>query len=239
MNDHGKVQDERLTALFNELIEKKVIISIHVIGTAFERLTCITSVEQDSGGSYLLIDRPEGFSQAAGQAEAWNLKFNFNGPDHLEYIFSTCGGELCGPNLKVPLPEYVERLQRRKNFRILTVPGTKLLFAADKVKGVIDLINISLGGAFGILRKHKSKAHDSSLLAVDQRLHKIGLIFPADKDVDEQLVVVNRAEVRRIEQDKERRLYKYAFEFMDIDKEQKQKLIQAIYHIQRQYLKNR
>jgi hypothetical protein len=238
LNDPGKVQGERLVGLFNELFDKKVIISIGVVGTGFERLTCIASVEWDSSGRYLLIDQPDEFSQFAGPAETWHLRFNFNGPDQLEYIFSTRGGELSGRNLKIPFPEYVERLQRRKDFRIIAVPGTKLLFAVDQVKGVIDLINISLGGAYGVLRKHKRQAH-SSLLVTDQRLYKVGLIFPADKEVDEQLVVINRAEVRRIEHDKERRLYKYAFEFMDVDKEQKQILIQAIYHLQRQYLKNR
>jgi hypothetical protein len=239
LNDPGKVQGERLAALFNDLIDKKVIISIHVVGTGFERLTCIASIEQNPEGSYLLIDRPDGFSQSAGIGDPWNLRFNFNGPDQLEYIFSTRGGELCGPNLKVPFPEYVERLQRRKDFRILTLPGTKLLFAADKHKGVVDLINISLGGAFGVLRRLKPKTQSGSMLAVNQRLYKLGLIFPADKEADEQLVVINRAEVRRIEYDKDRRLYKYAFEFMDVDKEQRQKLTQAIYHLQRQYLKNR
>ena len=239
MNDPGKVQGEKLAALFSDLVEKKVIISIHVVGTGFERLTCVASVERDSGGDHLLIDRPDGFSQSAGGSEPWNLRFNFNGPDHVEYIFNTRGGELCGPNLKVPFPEFVERLQRRKDFRILTAPGTKLLFAADKLKGVIDLINVSLGGAFGVLRKFRPKSHGGSPLVVNQRLYKVGLIFPADKEVDERLVVINRAEVRRIEHDKERRLHKYAFEFMEVEKEQKQKLTQAIYHLQRQFLKNR
>jgi hypothetical protein len=239
LNDPGKVQGEKLAALFNELIAKKNIISIHVVGTGFERLTCITSLERNSGGSYLLIDRPDGFSESVGGSEPWNLRFNFNGPDQLEYIFSTRGGELCGSNLKVPFPEFVERLQRRKDFRILTVPGTKLLFAVNKVKGVIDLINISLGGAFGVLRKYKPKSHGGSLLTMNQRLYKVGLIFPSDKEVDERLVVIDKAEVRRIEHDNERQLYKYAFEFMEVDKEQKQKLTQAIYHLQRQYLKNR
>jgi PilZ domain len=239
LNDPGKLQGARLEALFNELIEKKVIISIHVVGTGFERLTCIAGTEQGTTGNYLLIDRPEGFSQSAGRSEEWNLGFNFNGPDHLEYVFSTCGGEVCGNNLKIPFPEYVERLQRRKDFRILTLPGTKLVFAVNKIKGVVDLINISLGGAFGLLLKPKGKNPGGSLLALDQRLYKIGLIFPADNEMNEQLVVIKKAEVRRIEHDKERKLYKYAFEFMDMDRDQKQKLTSAIYHLQRQYLKSR
>ncbi len=239
MNDPGKIQGTKLDALFDELILRKTIISIYFVGTGFERLTCVIAIAHNEGGKYLLVDRPDGFSQSAGQSEPWNLRFNFNGPDHLEYIFSTRGGEYSDRFLKIPFPEYVERLQRRKDFRILTFPGTKLLFTSRKLKGVIDLINISLGGAFGVLRKHNQKDLRGSLFAVGHPLYKIGLIFPGDKELDEQVVVINKAEVRRIEHDKARRLYRYAFEFMEIDKQQKQKLTRAIYHIQRQYLKNR
>ena len=239
MNDPGKLQGTKLVALFDELVQKKTIISIHVVGAGFERLTCIVKTEQDSGNNHLYIDRPEGFIHAAGKDKPWNLRFNFNGPDSLEYIFSTKGGQLSGREIRLPFPEYVERLQRRKDFRILTLPGTKLLFSVGKVKGIIDMINVSLGGAFGALRKHNQKDHTGSLLSVDQRLYKIGLIFPADKEMNEQVVVIDKAEIRRVEHDNERNLYKYAFEFKEIDKIQKQKLTQSIYHIQRHFLKNR
>ena len=228
-----------MDALFDELIAKRTIISVYVVGTGFERLTCIMAVERNPAGNFLLIDRPDEFDKAAGQPDQWNLRFNFNGSDQLEYIFSIRGGEHSGNNLKLPFPEYVERLQRRKDFRIATLPNTKLIFAFKKTKGVIDLLNISLGGAFGVLRKHNQKDLSGSLFAVDQHLHKIGLIFPADKDHSEQMVVIDKAEVRRIEHDKDRKLFKYAFEFKAIDKNERQRLTQAIYHIQRQFLKNR
>ena len=239
LNDPGKIQGIKLEALFDELIAKKTIISINVVGAGFERLTCIMATEKDSAGMFLLIDQPDEFSKSAGRPEQWNLRFNFNGPDQLEYIFCTRGGQYSGRNLKVPFPEYVERLQRRKDFRIMTLPDTKLIFAAKKIKGVIDLINISLGGTFGVLRKHNQKDLSGSLFALDQRLYKLGIIFPADKELAQQVVLINKAEVRRIEHDKERKLYKYAFEFTEIDKNERQKLTQAIYHIQRQFLKNR
>jgi hypothetical protein len=239
LNDPGKIQGPKLDVLFDEMVANRTIISIYVVGTGFERLTCIMATEQSPEGNFLLIDQPDGFSKTAGQSEQWNLRFNFNGPDQLEYIFCTRGGEYSGRNLKVPFPEYVERLQRRKDFRIMTLPDTKLIFADKKIKGIIDLINISLGGAFGALRKHNQKDISGSLFKLDQRLYKLGLIFPADKELAEQVVLINKAEVRRIEHDKERKLYKYAFEFKDIDKNERQKLTQAIYHIQRQFLKNR
>lgn len=239
MNDPGKLQGPRMDTLFDELMARRTIISIYVVGTGFERLTCIVGMDRSPAGNFLLVDQPDEFAEAAGRPGQWNLRFNFNGPDQLEYIFSTRGGEFEGKNLKLPLPEYVERLQRRKDFRILVRPDTKLIFAIKKIKGVIDLINISLGGAFGVLRKHNQKDLKGSLFAVDQRLYKIGLIFPADKEASEQVVVIDKAEVRRVEHDKERRIYKYAFEFKEIDRNERQRLTQAIYHIQRQFLKNR
>jgi PilZ domain len=239
VNDPGKIQGPKLTALFNELIEKKTIISVSVVGTGFERLTCVVDLELGSEINYLLVDRPEGFTQAADQAGRWNLRFNFNGPDQLEYIFNTSCGELSGRNLKICFPNYVERLQRRKNFRITTLPGTYMVFAAKNLEGVIDLINISIGGAFGVLGKHNQGDLKGSIFKQDQRLYKVGIIFPGNKEIDEQFVTIKKAEVRRIEHDKERQLYKYAFEFMEVDKDHKLKLIQAIYHLQRHYLKNR
>jgi hypothetical protein len=239
MNDPGKLQDEKLTALFDELISRRAIISMSVVGTGYERLTCVVAVEQGSDGQFLLIDQPDGFSQAAAQADLWNLRFNFNGPDQLEYLFSTNKGEFSGRDLKVRFPDYVERLQRRKDFRVHAMPGTRLIFGTKKIEGVIGVINVSLGGAYGVLMQHNQKDLKGSLLAQDQQIYKLGILFPADKEMDELLVAVKKAEVRRDEHDKEKKLYKYAFKFVDMEKDQKQKLTQAIYHIQRQYLRNR
>lgn len=239
MPDPGKIQGPKLDVLFEALIKGKTIISMQVVGKDFQRLTCVTSIEHTPNGNYLMVDRPEGFSQAVGNDESMKLLFNFNGTDHLEYMFGTSGGSVNGRELKIPFPEHVERLQRRKNFRIDTLPGTKLVFASSKLKGRIDLINISLGGAFGVLIKHNQKDLRGSLFKKDQRLYRVHIVFPGHKTMDEQLVVIKKAQVRRIEHDKERKLYKYAFEFMTVDKDNAQKLTQAIYHIQRHFLKNR
>lgn len=239
MPDPGKIQGPKLNALFAALIKDKTIIGLHVVGTDFQRLTCITAIEHAPGGSCLMVDRPDGFFEAAENDEPLKLRFNFHGPDQLEYIFGTSGGAGQGHNLKIPFPDHVERLQRRKNFRINTPLGTRLLFASAKLKGEIDLINISLGGAFGVLTEHNRKNLQNALFKIDQRLYKIRIIFPADKIMQKQSVLIHKAEVRRIEQDKKRKLYKYAFEFVTIDKDNAEKLTRAIYHIQRQFLQNR
>jgi c-di-GMP-binding flagellar brake protein YcgR len=239
MLDPGKVQGEQLVELFQHLIDHRTILSMSVVGTAFERLTCVTRIDAENGQSYVCVDMPDGFKVAAGRAEYCRLRFNFNGPDQLEYIFNTAGGAYLGREIKIPFPEFVERLQRRKHFRILTPPGTRLLFKQDKLHVIISLINVSMGGAFGALVKHSARKISGPILAVDQQIYGMGIIFPADEEIDEKIVIVKRAQVRRMERDIQKDLYKYAFEFMEIAPRERYKLTECIYRLQRQFLQRR
>ena len=143
MGEAGKVQGDKLIDLFTELVAKRIIISMNVVGAGFDRLTCITGITKDTNANYLFVDPPDDFEGAAAIKDLWHLRFNFNGPDQLEYIFSTHGGEFCEQGLKIPFPEHVERLQRRRNFQVNTLTGTQMHFKLKKIRGTIDLINVS------------------------------------------------------------------------------------------------
>ncbi|MBC2712947.1 MAG: PilZ domain-containing protein [Desulfosarcina sp.] len=239
MGEAVKVQGKKLVSLFNELIEKKVIISMNVVGAGFDRLTCITGLTKDADGNHLLVDPPDDFEEAAAVKDLWHLRFNFNGPDQLEYIFSTRGGEFCEQGLKIPFPEHVERLQRRRNFRVNAFTGTKMHFKLKKIQGVVDLINVSLGGAYGVLVKHNFKFMRGPVLKKDQLVYDVSMLFPGDHDNPGDTVYVKKAEVKRVEHDQDRGFYRYAFEFKEIEKEEQGKLTQAIYDLQRRYLQLR
>lgn len=239
MEDTGKIQGRRLVDLFNYLIEKRVIISMYVAGTDFERLTCVTGVEEDPSGHRLRIDLPDGFRGAVAQPEAATIRFNFNGPDRLEYIFSTQGVHYRGRELETPFPDFVERIQRRKDFRMQTPSGTRMLIKQDKIHAILDLINISMGGAFGAMKKHNLKNSSGPIFVVDQSIRHAGIIVPEDKERPEQVIIIKRCEVRRIEHDRPKHRYRYAFEFMELDASEKRKLTQSIYHFQRQFLQRR
>jgi len=239
MGETGKVQGEKLTELFNELVEKRSMVSMNVVGTSFDRLTCITGISQDDKGNYLLVDPPHDFSEAAAVKDQWHLRFNFNGPDHLEYIFSTRGGKFCKQGLKIPFPEHVERLQRRRNFRVNTLTGTQIQFKLKKIHGIIDLINVSLGGVYGVLTKHNFKFMRGPVLKVDQQVHNVSMVFPGNQDRPGHTVYVKQAEVKRVEHDQDRGFYRYAFAFVDMEKQEQDKLTQVIYDLQRWYLQSR
>jgi hypothetical protein len=239
MGEAGKVQGEKLSELFNALVAKRVIISMNVVGAGFDRLTCITGITKDADGSCLLVDPPDDFEEAAAVKDLWHLRFNFNGPDQLEYIFSTRGGKFCDQGLKIPFPEHVERLQRRRNFRVNTLTGTQMHFKLKKIHGIIDLINVSLGGVYGVLTKHNFKFMRGPVLKMDQQVYDVSLVFPGDRDRPGHTVYVKKAEVKRVEHDQDRGFYRYAFEFKEIVKEEQTKLTQVIYNLQRWYLQRR
>ncbi|KJS31157.1 MAG: hypothetical protein VR64_12575 [Desulfatitalea sp. BRH_c12] len=239
MSDPGNVRTKKFFELFSYLVEKRVIISMYVVGGDFERLTCITGIKEDVAGHQLLVDMPDGFEAVAKKFDPLHLRFNFNGPDQLEYIFTTRGGCIAGRELAMPFPDVVERIQRRKNFRMETPVGTKMLFKINNSPVVFALINISLGGAFGALIKHGFKDLKGSLLTVSQKIYNAGIVVPAANERAGETIIIKRSEVRRIEHDRDRNLYRYALEFIDIDPVEKRKLTQAIYHFQRIFLQRR
>lgn len=238
MVDRGRIDGEKLIALFKEVIEKKIILSMHLVGSQYDRLTYILGIDQGNQ-PFLIVDNPDGIRKAAAESEPWHLRFNFNGPDKLEYIFETKGGEIKGRDLHIPLPEYADRIQRRNNFRIDTPVGSEINFTCNGEKCVIALINISLGGAYGALVKPKTKNINKQLLNKNQRLYRLNLHIPADEDFEKQNITIRKAQVLRVEHDKEKQIHKYALEFMVVDPKEEKKLTRSIYHIQRKILQRR
>ena len=239
MSDVGKIEGDRLVELFQHLIEKRVIISMHMVGTDLDRLTCVTALKKSPEGDVLDIDLPNDFKSSVKPNGPLKLKFNFNGPDHLEYLFTTTGGQIGRREITVPLPPYVERIQRRKNFRMETPLGTKMFLKSGRVQAVFSLINISLGGAYGTLLKHNAKHTDGMILEIGETVDNLGIFVPAGKDWEELIIIIKQAEVRRIDHDRHHKKYKYAFEFMDLAASEKRKLTQSIYQFQRQFLQRR
>lgn len=232
----GKIKGEQLVNLFDQVIESKTLLSMHLMGSQYEQLTHILRMDILDRQPLLIIDAPKDFNKAVADTKPWHLRFNFNGPDKLEYIFHTRGGYCKGRDLYIPLPDCVERIQRRKNFRIDTPVGTYMRFTANKKELAIALSNISMGGAYGSLVAPKAKAFRRPFLKVDKYVYKITLIFPADQEMEAQTIMIKKAKVRRVEHISKKKIYKYAFEFIDIDPLEKEKLTRSIYHIQRQFL---
>lgn len=225
--------------LFEQLIAQKTIVSLAVMGTDYEQLTIITGLEQNANGGHLVIDTPSGFRKAVSGFDPWKLHFNCNGPDKVEYLFTTLGGAVGQQGLRVPLPKGVERLQRRRDFRVACLPRTALQFSAKKVNGIMVLKDVSMGGVFGDLVKHDGEHTKGTLLKESQRLIHIVIAFPAYGGNPVRMVKVRKAKVVRAHRKIDLHIDQYALQFLEIEPDQEAILRQAIYQLQRFYLQNR
>lgn len=237
---HGvKLEGQKLEALFSEVIRKNTILSMSIAEKNFDQLTCIIGIEDVSGKKHLRIDPPVGFNIFSGVMETLSITFNFHGPDQVEYLFTTHGGTLTDDSIRVPFPDYVERMQRRMNFRIDVLPATQLFFTRKKIVGVMDLINVSLGGLYGVLVKHNFPFIRKSLLKKGQIIDSGYLVFPDLPDIPGQTIDLKQAEVVRVDYEpgKGAYPYRYAVKFLDMEKEEEKQLTQVVYELHRRYLR--
>lgn len=237
MAETDRIVGKKISKLFQLLIVQKTIVSLNVVGSDFERLSCILSIQECPNGNTLIVDPPDDIRPALSSAQAWRLRFMFIGPQQIEHVFETIGGKFVAGGLELPFPVHVERLQRRKNFRMIVPPGSHLLVTTSLFKAFIDLLNISVGGAYGVMNRHNLKGVCGPLLQIGQQLQKTGIFFPRDSVAPEQVVIIEQAVVCRVEKDPEKKIFKYGFEFLEIESGQQKKLTQRLYHLQRLFLK--
>ena len=240
MDDRGKITGKKRSELFDTLQKQNTLLTLRIAGKDYERLTMVNEVRSTAEGDRFLIDPPRGFDVVVKNLHPWKLHFQFNGPDKLEYSFTTVGGEMSGGDILVPFPEFIERIQRRRYFRMETPIGCQFLFAHKGVQREISLLNISEGGCFGVLTRMKTEMGEKPILGMGESVHKVELILPSgDEGVPDRKLRVKKATVRRIEQEAEKGLHKYAFEFIDLPRKDEASLTQFIYHLQRLFLRRR
>ncbi|MBI9085864.1 MAG: PilZ domain-containing protein [Desulfobacterales bacterium] len=240
MEERGKITGDKRSELFETLKEENTLLTLHIAGKNYERLTMVNEVRSTPEGDLFVIDPPRGFDIVVKNLDPWKLNFRFNGPDKLEYIFSTAGGEISGGDIIIPFPEVIERIQRRRHFRMETPMGCRFLFAHKGIQREISLTNISEGGCLGVLTRLKKEMGEKPLLKMGDSVHQVDLILPSgDEGVADRKIQVKKATVRRIEQEAEKGLHKFAFEFIDLPRKDKTSLTQFIYHLQRLFLRRR
>ena len=239
MTGAEKIQDKKLFRIMEQLRQHNTMLSMRLVGQNYQRLTIITRVFQDIDGSFFIIDPPRDFKRTVSELGTWEIHFNFRGPDNLEYIFDTLGGKLFDGEPQIPFPKYIERLQRRRHFRLSVPPGTKLYFDLDQVRHEIDLMNISMSGSLGHLKTSRDRDHKKLILQKYDDLKNIEIVFPSDTNTSKQTLNVNKAIVRRAEYDSKRKVDIYAFEFESMDKDQEKMLIEFIFNLQRSFLRRK
>ncbi len=231
MFNRGKIQKDNLFKLMEQVQQSNTLLSMRISEKDYEQLTVITDIVKQKNQLFFVVDEPSGFIETISDIKVWKIKYKFKGPENLQYIFSTTGGNFDGKRITIPFPNYIERVQRRKNFRIDAPAQSIVLFNDGAYQHEFSLINISLGGIF--CKISRSGKENQPVFMKGETLRDLELIFPPQEEKDIQKVKVTKAIVRRNEHDPEKDITGYGLEFTGIDRDEKKNLTAIVYYLQR------
>ena len=228
-----KISGKKIFDILEQLKSNHTILDIHVIGTDFDGLTIILGV---SGGENpcFFIDDPGRAGYEAPLSVGEKCYFEFSDESKIKYRFKTNVYSIFGKRIKFIFPEFIERSQRRKAFRIPAPSGTKLVCWHKNSKYEFDVNNVSENG---LLASIKSVSHKLKFLFEGNILSKLSL-SAVQEDIS-ILINIHSAEIVRIDKIIENNRINFGLKFINIDISDQDELRRFIYYCQRTVLKRR
>ena len=236
MDDYGKIRGAKVAQTFQYLLDRKILIKIAVKGASFENVSVLTDIDLDSPTPRFCIDPPEGMRDALQLKKKCALYCEFNGEDKVLYNFSLAIEDWHG-DFWFPLPAEIERIQRRRNFRLQAPMGTVLTLRQLEPPVKLLVVDFSLGGLLCMVESLRAGKDKRRQLFKGRTLNNIDLTFEeAEKTV---LIRIRRARIVRTGRNPNTNHEQYAFEFIAIDRAEEKKLTQVLYGMQRKLLRQR
>ena len=232
-----KIDGNGVTRIFEELLQRKTRLELNLQNADYQQLTIVTALETQKSDPCFFIDTPEGFREAIVDIDPCHFRFEFTGKDNIKYIFNTVGGEITDKGIKIKLPEFVERRQRRRLFRINAPAGTLLCFTIDTTRYEFDVIDISLGGSMAVLVQTDSQTYPAPPLPRIGELKDVELVFA--KEIYSKPIRIKTADIKRAKKNPEVPSYEMALEFAEMSDRHEKLLTDLIYRLQRRYLRKR
>ena len=232
-----KIEGENIADILKTIKEDKTLIKMRLPGKDYECLTIITNVFTSRQKSAFMIDSPKDFLPAFGDLKDVKMHFEFTGNDNLSYTFKTSGGDIIDDEIKVKFPDFINRKQRRKDFRLEVPPGTMLHVKINSKLLKMTVLDVSLGGTLFALVGHMSESENKQYFKVGESFEDIELLFPMEGKSFKSKI--NKATIVRIVKGSLKPKNCCALQFVNIDKNEEKALTKFIYKYQQQFLKKR
>ena len=236
MDDYGKIRGPKVAQVLAYLKDKKVLIKIAVKGTSFENVSVLTDLDLQGANPRFCIDPPEGIRDALQLKKKCSLYCEFNGEDKVLYNFEIAIEDWHG-DYWFPLPAEIERIQRRRNFRLQAPMGTTLTLRQLEPPIKLLVVDFSLGGLLCMVESLRAGKDKRRLLFKGRTLNNLDLIF--EEEAGSVQVRIQRARIVRTGRNPSNNHEQYAFEFVAINKAEEKRLTQVLYGMQRKLLRQR
>lgn len=237
MEPTERIQGERRIGIIEQLQRDRTLLRMRLEEEGYEALTILTGCCFQGKNPFLLIEESDRLKEVLRDLKDCHIEFEFNGKDNLRYSFKALFDRVSGDEIRIGFPECIERIQRRRHFRIDLPVGSELHFERDSKRCVMNVINISLGGAFGGILGPKKGAKDVPIVKKGECLKDILIFFRYEKE--DWRVFIEETTAKRVSKDPHGNRYLYALQFTKIQRQESSVLKKIIYDLQRIILRKR
>jgi c-di-GMP-binding flagellar brake protein YcgR len=232
-----KIEGSQLVNVFQTLKTDRTFIKLRLPDEDYECLTIVTNIFPAKKKSTFMIDSPKDFRSGFGNRNDIKMHFEFTGKDNLSYTFKTSGGEVHRDEIKVNFPDFINRKQRRKDFRLDVPPGTRLHVEINSKLHKMTVLNVSLGGTLVALVGSLPEYENKQFFKVGNSFEDIELIFPMDGKSFKSKI--KKATIVRVVKGSFKPKNCCGLQFVVIDKNEEKALTKFIYKYQQQFLRKR
>ncbi len=236
MKETERIQGNDRFAVFTQLKDDATLVKMRLMDRDYEQLTMVTDVQDKAGGPFFLIDPPSGFKQAVHGLDVWKIHFEFTSSVGVQYEFKTPGGKISEKKIWINFPKFVDKIQRRRDFRLEFPSGTVIRFEEDHIEYELKVINLSMGGTLAEFSLSKTGRQAIPMAKTGDTLRNIDLISPSEED---DSVHIKKALILRLSRNDKADRYRLGLQFTEIEKNEIKALKDLIYHVQRDFLKKR
>ncbi|MFH0844129.1 MAG: PilZ domain-containing protein [Pseudomonadota bacterium] len=222
----------RFTVL-EQLKKDRTALQFSVLGKNYERLTLVTGLKDGNDGPYVLLLCPVGFTEMITDFAGAAVKVEFVGKDKIQYAFRSHIRMVSDEDLCIEFPEFIERIQRRRYFRIAPPIGTKVVFTKDGEPLEASVINLSEGGSLLSLPASSPK-EEKVARRVTQGDYLRNLRLLCEGKYSRVELTVRKALVKRAEKNSQTGRYILALQFADMEKRETNMLHEYIFRCQRE-----
>ena len=227
---------EAITDAFTYLKSSGTLVQMVSERAGFERLIVVTDLRRTLTGRMVVLDAPQDLETIVLPEELPSFRFEYTGPDGLKYVFRSHRPELRADGLWIAMPDVIERIQRRSDFRVIAPMDSWLSFSVDDMPIRAKVLDISLGG----VRCHISIGRYGHTAGIIQKgMPVVGLDLHLPNDSGTTTVHVHTGRIEWLTRETDAGRVMAAMSFQKMDRIAGNRLTREIYRIQRRLLQLR
>jgi len=237
MDKQKNIQGKSRHDVFKLLIKENTLIKMQIPKLGYEQLTMVNDVRMQNNDPFFSIDPPNDFFDIVADLDQTKIRFEFNFKEGVQYIFTSDGGMMLENEIWIVFPDIIKRIQRRKDFRLEFPKGSVIRFQLKSIEHELDLINLSMGGAYAEISVKRDGDGKIPILKSGNSVRNIILSAPSAEG--NLKIHIHKASIIRVEKLKTGKSFKLGIQFIDIDRAEVKSLKKLIYDSQRSFLQKR